>query len=82
MHFLLKSYAIFNATLAVVHTAKQSLAMEIFEHLKVRILLRVKYQSCAECYNNRAHQNSAFLHKRRENYGVFGECWSAARTAR
>jgi hypothetical protein len=45
-------------------------------------LLRVEYQSCAECYNNRARQNSAFLHKRRENYSVFCECQPAARTAR
>jgi hypothetical protein len=56
--------------------------MEIFEHLKIGILLRIEYQSCAERYNNRAHQNSAFLHKKRENHGVFGECRSAARAAR
>jgi hypothetical protein len=83
VHFLLKSYAIFNATLGAVQTAKQSLVMEIFlGHLKVGILLRVEYQSCAERYNSRARRNSAFLHKRRENYGVFGECRSAAWTAR
>jgi hypothetical protein len=61
VHCFLKSYAIFNATIAAVQTAKQSMGMEIFEHLKDGILLRVEYQSCAECYNNRAHQNSAFF---------------------
>jgi hypothetical protein len=76
------SYAIFNVTLAAVQTAKQSLVMEPFGALKLGILLRVDYQSCAECYNNRARQNSAFLHKIRENYGVSGECRSAARTSR
>jgi hypothetical protein len=58
------SYAIFTATLAAVQTAKQSLGMEVFEHLKVGILLRVEYESCAECYNNRVRQNPAFLHQR------------------
>jgi hypothetical protein len=58
------SYAIFTATLAPVQTAKQSLGMEVFEHLKVGILLRVEYESCAEYYNNRVRQNPAFLHQR------------------
>jgi hypothetical protein len=82
VNFLLKGYAILNITLAAVQTTKQSLGMEILEHLKVGILLRVEYQSCVERYNNRACQNSAFLHKIRDNYGVFGECRSAARAAR
>jgi hypothetical protein len=56
------SYAVFNTIIAAVQTAKRSLVMEIFGHLKVGILLRVEYQSCEECYNNRARQNSAFLH--------------------
>jgi hypothetical protein len=29
----------------------------------IGILLHVDYQSGAKCYNNRARQNSAFLHK-------------------
>jgi hypothetical protein len=58
------SYANFNATIAAVQTTKRSLVMETFEHLKVGILLHAEYQSCAECYNNRARQNSAFLHKK------------------
>jgi hypothetical protein len=57
-------YAVFNANIAAVQTAKRSLVMETFEHLKVGILLHAEYQSCAECYNNCAHQNSAFLHKK------------------
>jgi hypothetical protein len=57
MHFLLMSYAIFNATIAAVQTSKQSLVMEIFGNLNVGILLRIEYQSCAGCYNNRAHQS-------------------------
>jgi hypothetical protein len=57
------SYATFNATIAAVQTAKRSLVREIFGHLKVGILLRVEYQSCAECYNIRARQNSAFCIK-------------------
>jgi hypothetical protein len=61
VHFLLKSYAIFTATIAAVQTAKRSLGMEIFEHLKVGFLLRVEYQSCAEFYNNHARQNSTFF---------------------
>jgi hypothetical protein len=56
------SYANFNTTIAAVQTPKQSLVMETFEHLKFGILLNAEYQSCAECYNNRARQNSAFLH--------------------
>jgi hypothetical protein len=82
VHFLFKSYGISNPILAAVQTAKQSLGTGIFEQLKVGILSRVEYQSCVECYNNRARQNSAFLLKSRENYGVFGECRLAARTAR
>jgi hypothetical protein len=58
------SYVIFDTTIAAVQTAKRSLVREIFGHLKVEILLRVEYQSCAECYNNRARQNSTFLHKK------------------
>jgi hypothetical protein len=58
------SYAIFTATLTAVQTAKQSLGIEVFEHLKFGILLRIEYQSCAECYHNRAHQNLAFLLKK------------------
>jgi hypothetical protein len=57
MHFLLLSYALFNAIIAAVQTAERSLVMEIFGHINVGILLHVEYQSCAECYNNRAHQN-------------------------
>jgi hypothetical protein len=45
-------------------------------------LLRIEYQSCAECYHNRAHQNLAFLLKKWENYGVLGEYRSATKTAR
>jgi hypothetical protein len=56
--------------------------MEIFGHLKVGILLHVEYQSCVERYNNRARQNSAFLHKKWENYRVFSECRFAAKTAK
>jgi hypothetical protein len=76
------SYAIFNAIIAAAQTAKRSWVMETFEHLKVKTLLRVEYQSCAECYNNHARQNSAFLHKKWGNYRVFGECRLAAKTAR
>jgi hypothetical protein len=45
-------------------TAKRSLVMELFEHLKVGILLRVGYQNCAEYYHDRARQNSTVLHKK------------------
>jgi hypothetical protein len=57
------------------------LEFDVFTNL-FGILLRVAYQSCAECYNNRARQNSAFLHKKRANYDVFGECRSSAKTAK
>jgi hypothetical protein len=76
------SYAIFNAIVAIVQTAKRNWVMETFEHLKVETLSRVEYESCAECYYNRARQNSAFLQKKWENYRVFGEWRVAAKTAR
>jgi hypothetical protein len=71
------SYAIFDTTIAAVQTTKQSLV-----RVKVGILLRVEYQSCAECYNDHARQNSAFLHKKLANYGAFVECRLAANTAK
>jgi hypothetical protein len=43
VHLLLMNYAIFDTTIAVVQTTKRSLVMEILGHLKVGILLRVKY---------------------------------------
>jgi hypothetical protein len=54
--FLFESYAMYNPILAAAQTAKQGLGMGVFEQLNIEILSCIEYQSCAECYNNRARQ--------------------------
>jgi hypothetical protein len=45
----------------------------IFELVNVKISPRVEYQSWEKYCNDRAHQNSTFLHKGSESYDLFGE---------
>jgi hypothetical protein len=56
--------------------------MRFFELVDVRIFPCVEYQSWAKYCDDRAHQNSAFLHEGTGSYGNFGECQPAARTVR
>jgi hypothetical protein len=48
--------------------------MKVFKRLNSGIFSCVEYQSCAEYCDDRAHQNSAFMHEGNASYKDFDEC--------